>query len=175
MFHNNQIQEVIISQFPELFVILSMIFSSYIGTSPPIHFPHQTNKKDKYSIVPNRDAYKLVPSKIALETLKLLIISAKYDRIVEIFLQGGLNLDSCTSITPFVEIMPLLAESIFTYAPTTVPRIVASMNQYANSNFDPQRITVNAFFVEVIKKTYSNKTNCDLNLMKYIYFEGDET
>lgn len=152
MFRNSQIQEVITNQFPELFVILSMIFSTYIGTSPPIHVPQQSqqiNKKEKYSIVPNRDAYKLVPAKIALDTLKLMILDAKNDRVVEVFLQGGVNLESCTSITPFVEIMPFLAESIFAYAAPSVARIVTTMNQYSNSNVDAQRITVNAFFVEV--------------------------
>lgn len=141
-------QEIVVAQLPELFTILLMVFSSYIGTSPPIHTPQHATKKDKYSIVPNRDAYKLVPARIALETLKLLLLCAKCDRVLEVFLQGQ-NIESCTSLVPLIDIMPNLADAIFQYTPAIVSRMVASCNGYATSNFEPQRIAANAFFVEV--------------------------
>lgn len=148
MFRNIQMQEMVILQLPELFAILLMIVSSYIGTSPPIYTPQQSNKKEKYSFVPNRDAYKINPAKIALETCKLLLLCANCEQVAEVFLQNT-ALESSQSLVPLIELMPSLAASIFEFSPHIVPRLVTTLNQYAISTFEPQRIVSIAFFVEV--------------------------
>lgn len=148
MFRNVQMQEIVVSQLPELFAILLMIVSSYIGTSPPIYTPQSNAKKEKYSFVPNRDAYKINPAKIALETCKLLLLCANCDQVAEVFLQNT-ALETSRSLLPLIELMPGLAESIITYSPDIVPRLVTTLNQYAVSTFEPQRIVSTAFFVEV--------------------------
>lgn len=140
-------QDIVISQLPELFAILLMIISSYIGTSPPIYTP-QSGKKEKHSFIPNRDAYKINPAKIALETCKLLLLCANCDQVAEVFLQNT-TLESSRSLLPMIELMPNLANSIFEYSPHIVPRLVSTLNQYAVSSFEPQRIVSTAFFVEV--------------------------
>lgn len=148
MFRNIQMQEIVISQLPELFAVLLMIVSSYIGTSPPIYTPQQSGKKEKYSFIPNRDAYKINPAKMALETFKLLLLCAKCDKIAEVFLQHA-TLDTCTSLLPMIDLMPSLADSVFESIPHIVPRLVTSLNQYMQSSFEPQRVVSIAFFVEV--------------------------
>lgn len=142
-------QDIVISQLPELFAILLMIVSSYIGTSPPIYTPQQTStKKEKYSFIPNREAYKINPAKVALETCKLLLLCAKCDRVAEVFLQSTV-LESSSSLLPMIDLMPSLADNIFSSCPHIVQRLVTALNVYAVSNFEPQRIVATAFFVEV--------------------------
>lgn len=150
MFRNIQMQDIVITQLPELFAVLLMIVSSYIGTSPPIYTPQQqsSNKKEKYSFIPNRDAYKINPTKIALETCKLLLLCAKCDRVAEVFLQST-ALESSSSLVPLIDLMPSLADSIFTSCANVVQRLVTALNAYAVSSFEPQRIIATAFFVEV--------------------------
>lgn len=140
--------DIVISQLPELFAILLMIVSSYIGSSPPVYTPQQPNKKEKYSFIPNRDAYRINPAKVALETCKLLLLCANCDQVAEVFLQNT-TLESSSSLVPLIDLMPNLAHNIFEYAPHIVPRLVTTLNTYAVSQFEPQRIISVAFFVEV--------------------------
>lgn len=141
-------QDIVISQLPELFAILLMIISSYIGSSPPVYTPQQSNKKEKYPFVLNRDAYKLNPAKVALETCKLLLLCANCDQVAEVFLQNT-TLESSSSLVPLIDLMPNLANNIFEFAPHIVTRLVTTLNTYAVSQFEPQRIISIAFFIEV--------------------------
>jgi hypothetical protein len=57
-------QDIAVKRFPELFSIMLVALSCYVGTSPPVYTPqHAKGKKDKLVFVPNRSAYKLTPAR----------------------------------------------------------------------------------------------------------------
>lgn len=64
MFRLATMEDIAVKRFPELFSIMLIALSCYVGTSPPIYTPqHAKAKKDKSVFVPNRNAYKLIPAR----------------------------------------------------------------------------------------------------------------
>lgn len=66
---NPQLKDNCLAQFPELFSLLLICLASYIGCSAPVT-KSSIDKKDRYSFVLNREAYKLNPAKVAFETFR---------------------------------------------------------------------------------------------------------
>jgi hypothetical protein len=78
MFRLATMQDIAVKRFPELFSIMLVALSCYVGASPPVYTPqHTKGKKDKSIFVPNRNAYKLTPARYG----KLVLIRIKLSNI----------------------------------------------------------------------------------------------
>ncbi|KAJ9596476.1 hypothetical protein L9F63_012515, partial [Diploptera punctata] len=132
-------EQLAVNKFAELLCVLLIVLGCYVGTSPPINTPH--NKKDKTAFIPNRSAYKL-PGQVTMAALNSLLLLVNCD---EVLTETGDNM------TYFLDIMPPLTRvGRVSRMPQSVSRLVTCLNQYNTSCLEPQRITVVAFYAELV-------------------------
>ncbi|KAK4880533.1 hypothetical protein RN001_008679 [Aquatica leii] len=154
IFKNNQLQEVCKKQFPEFFSLLYITLASYIGTvAPATSILKGSNKKEKYSIVPNRDVYKLNPLNVCTETLKTFLECVGYSTVSHSLV--GTNLET---IEHFLEMVPLLAESVCKTLPQNYAWLISCMAPYLKSEVEYQRIAAVAFLAYSVQHAPKTET-----------------
>ncbi|PSN35449.1 hypothetical protein C0J52_06619 [Blattella germanica] len=149
MFKNAAMQENAVKKFPELFSILLVILGCYIGTSPPINTPQnsKSKEKDKSTFIPNRNAYKLNPARVALDAFKSFLLCAKCDQVAEALLHSSYT-DAGDNLTSFVDMIPFLTRALCSRMPNCLSRLVTCLNQHGTSRFESQRVVVVAVYAE---------------------------
>ncbi|XP_068084667.1 maestro heat-like repeat-containing protein family member 1 [Anabrus simplex] len=152
MFHIASMQEIAVKRFAELFSMFLICLGCYVGVSPPIHTPqtpHRSGKKESHGFVPNRNAYKLHPWRVAQEAFNAFLLCSKCEAVAESLLCCN-QTEVGENTASFIEVIPLLARSVCVCMPRALPKLVTSLNQYGTSSYEPQRITVAAFFAELV-------------------------
>lgn len=150
MFQLATMHDIAVKRFPELFSVLLIALGCYVGTSPPVYTPQNTkSKKDKSTFVPNRNAYRLIPARVAVEAFKSFLLCSKCENIAEALLQCTC-MDVGNSLTSFIQMVPALTRAVCSRMSQSMPRLVTCLNQYGASTFEPQRIVVAAFYAELV-------------------------
>ncbi|XP_063232625.1 maestro heat-like repeat-containing protein family member 1 isoform X2 [Bacillus rossius redtenbacheri] len=148
MFRVASMHALVTARLPELFTLLYLAVASYVGASPPVHTPH--SGKDRLSFVPNRNAYKLSPARVAHDALQGFLLCARCDSVAEALLHCA-GIDSQESLTGFVSAVPHLVRALCACVPHLLPKLITHLNQYSTSSYDPQRVAVAAFYSELTK------------------------
>ncbi|KAJ8916184.1 hypothetical protein NQ315_016323 [Exocentrus adspersus] len=147
---NTQIKDISIQQFPELFSTLLVCLASYIGTSTPVARGNG-DKRDKYSFIINRDAYKLSPAKIALETFRLFLTCCEFSKMAACLLFFN-HVDTCEDLTVFLDVVQALVENLSVENPQSLSWLVGCLGPYIRADLEPQRVAVVAFFTYLFKQ-----------------------
>lgn len=164
IFKNSHLQEICKQQFPELFSILYITLASYIGTAVPATTARNTSKKEKYSLIPNRDAYRLNPTNVCLEAFKLFLVCGGYTAIAECLLNGN-HLDN---LQQFLNLVPLLAENVCQTAPQMLAWLVACLAPYSKSEVENQRVAVVTFLAFSMKYRPTNQNVLTENILEML-------
>ncbi|KAF5298497.1 hypothetical protein FQR65_LT01276 [Abscondita terminalis] len=152
IFKNTQLQDVCTKQFPELFALLYITSASYIGTAAPVtSILRNSSKKEKYSIIPNREAYKINPLNVCTETLRTFLECVGYSTVSQSLIENNVE-----SIQQFLEMVPSLTESVCTTLPQNYAWLISCMAPYLKSEVENQRIAAVAFLAYSIQ--YAPKT-----------------
>lgn len=102
---NTQLKEICLNQFPELFSILLTSICSYMGALAPAI--KKTDSKEKYSFSFNRDAFRLMPAKVAIETFRLFLICCEFDKMATSLLMIS-STDAFEDVDLFLEVKLLI-------------------------------------------------------------------
>lgn len=97
---NPHLKDVCLQQFPELFSLLLVCVSSYIGTVAPAG--KKNEKKDKYNYF-SREIIKCVPANITMETFRSFLICCEYDKMAS-SLKFINNTESIGDFSLFLEV-----------------------------------------------------------------------
>ncbi|GJQ85615.1 hypothetical protein Trydic_g20165 [Trypoxylus dichotomus] len=144
--------------FPELFTIFYIALASYIGTAAPVYT--QTEKRSTF--VPNRDAYKISPFKICLDTLKTFLQNVGSA-------QAASNLYLCTEgVGSFLETVPKITENICTENSESLAWLIAALGPSIRSEVELQRIAVAVFFSALLKNKVNNQGVLAENILEML-------
>ncbi|KAK5646733.1 hypothetical protein RI129_005197 [Pyrocoelia pectoralis] len=147
IFTNLQLEGICKQKFPELFSILYITAASYIGTAAPVTTTFRnTNKKEKYSIIPNREAYKLNPLNVCMSTLSTFLGCAGYTSVSESLV--GYNLEK---IEQFLDMVPILTENVSITLSQNFSWVVSCIAPYLKSEVEYQRTAAVTFLASSIK------------------------
>lgn len=146
---NTQLKEICIQQFPEIFSTLLVCLASYIGTTASA-LGGNGEKKERYSFIINRDAYKLNPAKLALETFRLFLACCEFNKMANCLLFYS-HIDTCEDLTLFLEIVQALIENISEENPQSLSWLVGCLGPYIRADLEPQRVAVVAFFTYLLR------------------------
>ncbi|XP_076271212.1 maestro heat like repeat family protein c11.1 isoform X2 [Rhynchophorus ferrugineus] len=164
---NAHLKDICMEQFSELFSLLLIGLASYVGCSAPA-LTFGTDKKEKFGFVLNRDAYKLSPAKVALETYRLFLICCEYNVIATNLLTYS-SIDTTDNKLIFLEIIEILVNNLCIENPQSLPWIVACLGPFIRSELEPQKVAVVAFFTYLLKQgTQNDQTVLIENLLEMI-------
>ncbi|KAF4526800.1 hypothetical protein B566_EDAN016627 [Ephemera danica] len=142
--------------FPELFVALLLALGGLVGACPPVNMPGARQRATKNALsstashfVPNRDAYNLVPGRVALDTLHSFLTCTNLSKAAESLSQCS-HVDTGENLTSFITMVPNLIKNVVQYRPQCLNHLVTNLNQHASSNVDSARITVTAVLSELV-------------------------
>lgn len=163
---NTQLKEICLQQFPEMFSILLICVACYIGTSASALYS-SSEKKEKYNFIINRDAYKLNPAKLALETFRLFLVSCEFNKMANCLLFYS-HIDTCEDLTVYLEIVQALVENISIEYPQSLSWLVGCLGPYVRADLEPQRVAVVAFFTYLLREGAKEQGVLIENLLEMI-------
>ncbi|XP_054283514.1 maestro heat-like repeat-containing protein family member 1 [Macrosteles quadrilineatus] len=142
------------AHFADLFALLLTVVAAYVGVTPPIYAPG-TNKT---MFIPNREAYKINPAKVAQDCFKNFLLCARCDAAAEAVLEcSQIDLGS-NNIDYFLAMIPALARAVCESWGHLLPKILTALGQYNDSTLEAQRAAVTAFNVECIQLQCAGQT-----------------
>uniref|UniRef100_A0A8K9WNZ0 Maestro heat-like repeat family member 1 n=1 Tax=Oncorhynchus mykiss TaxID=8022 RepID=A0A8K9WNZ0_ONCMY len=138
MMLNGQSQEAVVSLFPQLFSSLLVRLGSSVGVTLP---------KDINSSGTNRKS----PTKLsaAVEALRILLARAQLDHVVKPLDQEG-AWDKMKDPQQHITGVTLLARAMAKHAGPRLPAIVECLCPCLNNIYECQRVTITAFFSELL-------------------------
>ncbi|CAG9823673.1 unnamed protein product [Phaedon cochleariae] len=169
---NIHLKDICMQQFPELFSILLVCVASYIGTvSPAVKIG---DKKDKQGMFFNRDAYKLSPTKVTVDTFRLFLMCCEFNKMATSVLFIT-NTDTFQDIHLFLEVIAALVENVCLEHPQSLSWLVASLGPYIRADLEPQRAVTAAFFTYLLRHRGDNEqTVLSENLLEMVLdVQGD--
>lgn len=162
---NTHLKDVCKQNFPDLFAILLVTLSSYIGTSAPAT-RYSSDKKEKYFIL-NREGLKLKPAKIALETLKLFLLCCEHTQTAGCLL-NLVNIETTDHLDTFLDVVGCLVENICNENPESLSWLVTCLGPNIRAELEPQRVAVVVFFSYLLKYKANNQTVLAENLLEML-------
>ncbi|XP_066159161.1 maestro heat-like repeat-containing protein family member 1 isoform X1 [Euwallacea fornicatus] len=172
---NSQLKEICTAQFSEFFSLLLICLASYIGCSAPA-VKSLSDKKEKYGLILNRDAYKLNPAKVAFDTFRLFLTCCEFTNMATNLLCFN-TFDSTEDRTIFLKVVETLTNNICSDVPQSLSWIVACLGPFIRSDLEPQKIAVVAFFTYLLKQgNQKEQTVLIENLLEMIMdAQGDQS
>uniref|UniRef100_A0A674EJI0 Maestro heat like repeat family member 1 n=1 Tax=Salmo trutta TaxID=8032 RepID=A0A674EJI0_SALTR len=137
MMLNGQSQDAVVSLFPQLFSSLLVRLGSSLGVTLP---------KDINSFGTNR---KMLDRKVAVEALRILLARAQLDHVVKPLDQEG-AWDKMKDPQQHIPGVTLLARAMAKHAGPRLPAIVECLCPCLNNIYECQRVTITAFFSELL-------------------------
>lgn len=138
--------------------------ASYINTAAPAAASLNTNeRKEKYTILVNTQAYKINPAKICAEAFRLFLSLCENSNGANL-----LMLCDTSYMNSYLEMVPKLADSICMENSQSLAWLVATLGPYSRSDFEPQRIAVIAFFSSVLKHKLNEQTVLTENILEML-------
>lgn len=137
-----------IKKFPELFALLFTTLVVYMDAVAPAYSIPHNKYKEKFGYIPNREAARLSPARIALDTFNKFLVRADCCKVKEAYAHC-LNLDGDSTLT-LLDLVPVISSALCRECPQNVPRVVTSLAPYAKSSLPPHRCAVIAFFGELL-------------------------
>uniref|UniRef100_A0A1B6KA60 Maestro heat-like repeat-containing protein family member 1 n=1 Tax=Graphocephala atropunctata TaxID=36148 RepID=A0A1B6KA60_9HEMI len=138
--------DLTMAHFPDLFALHLTVLAAYVGVTPPVYSPGS----HKSAFIPNREAYKINPARVAQESLKNFLLCARCDAAAEAVLECS-QIDLSNRPDYFLAMMPSLTRAICENLGHMLPKILTALGQYSNSPHEAQRAAVTAFNVECVQ------------------------
>uniref|UniRef100_A0A3B3X171 Maestro heat-like repeat family member 1 n=1 Tax=Poecilia mexicana TaxID=48701 RepID=A0A3B3X171_9TELE len=139
---NGQAQEPAVSLFPQLFSCLTVRLGASVGVMPP----KDNNHKHSGSL---HVAGYIFCCRVAAEALRILLARAQLDEVMK-RLDEDNAWDAMKELNTHVTGVTLLARAMAKHAGPRLPAIVESLCPSLNNIYECQRITVTAFFSELL-------------------------
>ncbi|XP_056636032.1 maestro heat-like repeat-containing protein family member 1 [Diorhabda sublineata] len=169
---NPQLKEICLQQFPDLFTLFLICVSSYMNTVAPFCKKNDVSN-EKFTFTFNRQAYKLVPSKVAVETFRSFLLCCEFEKMASGLLIMN-NSEALENVEVFLQVIQLLVENVCLETSQSLSWLVASLGPYIRADLDPQRIATVAFFSHLLQQSYTEQNVLTENLLEMILdVQGD--
>ncbi|KAI1901590.1 hypothetical protein AGOR_G00035970 [Albula goreensis] len=146
MMLNSQTQEAVATLFPQLFCALVVRLGSSVGVYPPRDVTSSTVPVDKESSKPLAT---IDVCGVAVEAMRVLLIRAQLDDALRTLdLEGAW--DKMKDLKRHTDGVTLLARAMAMHAGLRLPVIVDNLYSSLSNIYECQRITVTAFFSELL-------------------------
>ncbi|XP_030751328.1 maestro heat-like repeat-containing protein family member 1 [Sitophilus oryzae] len=167
LLRNTHLKDIFLEQFAELFSLLLISLASYIGCTAPA-LRSLSDKKQQYGLILNRDAYKLSPARIAVETFRLFFLCCEMNNIATNLL-AYTDIDTSDNKLMILDIIETLVNNVSSENPQSISWIVACLGPFIRSELEPQKVAVVAFFTYLLKHgAQSDQTVLIENLLEMI-------
>ncbi|XP_036821777.1 maestro heat-like repeat-containing protein family member 1 isoform X1 [Oncorhynchus mykiss] len=145
MMLNGQSQEAVVSLFPQLFSSLLVRLGSSVGVTLPKDINSSgTNRKSPTKLAAGFDV-----CGVAVEALRILLARAQLDHVVKPLDQEG-AWDKMKDPQQHITGVTLLARAMAKHAGPRLPAIVECLCPCLNNIYECQRVTITAFFSELL-------------------------
>uniref|UniRef100_A0A6P7GVH6 Maestro heat-like repeat-containing protein family member 1 n=1 Tax=Diabrotica virgifera virgifera TaxID=50390 RepID=A0A6P7GVH6_DIAVI len=169
---NSHLKDICLQQFPELFTILLTCVSCYMGAISPA-IKKIDSAREKYGFSLNRDAYKMLPAKVAIETLRSFLLCCEFEKMAASLLLIN-NTDAFEDVNLFLKVIQSLVENVCEEHPQSLSWLVASLGPYIRADLDPQRVVTVAFFSHLLQQSHTEQNVLTENLLEMILdVQGD--
>uniref|UniRef100_A0A0K8STS1 HEAT repeat-containing protein 7A n=1 Tax=Lygus hesperus TaxID=30085 RepID=A0A0K8STS1_LYGHE len=137
----NKIDGLLKENLPTIIPSLMTLLAAYIGATPPVLAP----SPNKTLVITNRDAYKIIPSKVVKDCLQQVLVCVGCEPGSDALTTGS----QLQHIDALVTCVPQLAVSICQTLPHLVSPVLSAFNQYSDV-LETQRIIITAFYAECL-------------------------
>ncbi|OWR47629.1 hypothetical protein KGM_211841 [Danaus plexippus plexippus] len=135
-----------LAKFPELFSVLYTTLACYIEAEPPAYsLPHKN--QDRFGFIPNREAIKLSPARITINTFNVFLERADCYKVKEAC-SLCLSVEHGDSTATLLELAPILSAAIS--ASPALPKVVSRVALYSRSPLPPQRCAALALLADLL-------------------------
>ncbi|KAM6967979.1 maestro heat-like repeat-containing protein family member 1 [Aplochiton taeniatus] len=142
---NGQSQGAVVSLFPQLFSSLLV----RLGASVGVVLPKDINAGNKTSPIKHTTAASFHVAGVAVEAMRILLARAQLDEVVRRLDQDN-AWDSMKEVNTHTTGVTLLARAMAKHAGPRLPSVVERLCPYLNNIYECQRITVTAFYSELL-------------------------
>uniref|UniRef100_A0A8C7VUX1 Maestro heat-like repeat family member 1 n=1 Tax=Oncorhynchus mykiss TaxID=8022 RepID=A0A8C7VUX1_ONCMY len=150
MMLNGQSQEAVVSLFPQLFSSLLVRLGSSVGVTLPKDINSSgTNRKSPTKLAFLQEKCSYFYSRVAVEALRILLARAQLDHVVKPLDQEG-AWDKMKDPQQHITGVTLLARAMAKHAGPRLPAIVECLCPCLNNIYECQRVTITAFFSELL-------------------------
>lgn len=157
-------------RFPELFTMLLTSLATYTNLAPPMLTQQQKNpsptasgggagvnktdkvQKSKFGFIPNKDAIKMNPCLVVLETFQALLTNLEMEQIAAV-LSVCPHLASSAELNNFMELLTPMAVGLVNQLGIGSPQLnqtVTALARYVSSPYDPQRIAAVGLYSQLV-------------------------
>ncbi|XP_064883625.1 maestro heat-like repeat-containing protein family member 1 isoform X2 [Oncorhynchus nerka] len=145
MMLNGQSQEAVVSLFPQLFSSLLVRLGSSVGVT----LPKDINSSGTHRKIPTKLSSGFDVCGVAVEALRILLARAQLDHVVKPLDQEG-AWDKMKDPQQHITGVTLLARAMAKHAGPRLPAIVECLCPCLNNIYECQRVTITAFFSELL-------------------------
>uniref|UniRef100_A0AAZ3PEA4 Maestro heat-like repeat-containing protein family member 1 n=2 Tax=Oncorhynchus tshawytscha TaxID=74940 RepID=A0AAZ3PEA4_ONCTS len=145
MMLNGQSQEAVVSLFPQLFSSLLVRLGSSVGVT----LPKDINSSGTHRKSPTKLSAGFDVCGVAVEALRILLARAQLDHVVKPLDQEG-AWDKMKDPQQHITGVTLLARAMAKHAGPRLPAIVECLCPCLNNIYECQRVTITAFFSELL-------------------------
>uniref|UniRef100_A0A8C7KAQ0 Maestro heat like repeat family member 1 n=1 Tax=Oncorhynchus kisutch TaxID=8019 RepID=A0A8C7KAQ0_ONCKI len=147
MMLNGQSQEAVVSLFPQLFSSLLVRLGSSVGVTLPKDINSSGTNRKSPTKLSEKCSY--FYSRVAVEALRILLARAQLDHVVKPLDQEG-AWDKMKDPQQHITGVTLLARAMAKHAGPRLPAIVECLCPCLNNIYECQRVTITAFFSELL-------------------------
>ncbi|CAH0726299.1 unnamed protein product, partial [Brenthis ino] len=147
MLQEESMRPICLEKFPDLFIVLYTTLACYIEAEPPAYSLPQNKGQERFGFIPNREAIKLSPAKITINTFNLFLERADCYKVKEAC-SLCLSIEHGDSARTLLELAPLLGGAVSRALPAQLPRLLARAAHYARSALPPQRCAALALLAD---------------------------
>ncbi|XP_037297672.1 maestro heat-like repeat-containing protein family member 1 isoform X2 [Manduca sexta] len=138
MLQEPTMKQTCISKFSDLFSVLYTSLACYIEAEPPAYSPPVNRTQERFGFIPNREAIRLSPAKITVNTFNAFLDMADCQKVREAC-SLCLSIEHGDSSNTLLELAPILSGALCRECPPQLARLVSRTAQYARSPLPPQR------------------------------------
>ncbi|XP_049870550.1 maestro heat-like repeat-containing protein family member 1 [Pectinophora gossypiella] len=149
MLQEETMKPTCVSKFSDLFSVLYTTLACYIEAEPPAYAVPQNRGQERFGFIPNREAIKLSPAKITVNTFNAFLDQAECHKVKEAC-SLCLSIEHGDSSTTLLELAPILSGALCRSCPQYLSRLVARVASYARSPLPPQRCAAVALLADML-------------------------
>ncbi|XP_069356577.1 LOW QUALITY PROTEIN: maestro heat-like repeat-containing protein family member 1 [Maniola hyperantus] len=149
MLQEETMRPICLAKFALLFAVLYTSVACYIDASPPAYAVPANKGQERFGFIPNREAIKLSPAKITINTFNMFLERADCYKVKEAC-SLCLTIEHGDSSATLLELAPILGGALSRSCPGQLAKLVERLGQYARSALPPQRCAALALLADLL-------------------------
>ncbi|XP_045514319.1 maestro heat-like repeat-containing protein family member 1 [Pieris brassicae] len=157
MLQEESMRSICINMFSDLFAVLYTTLACYVEAEPPAYVVPSNKGQERFGFIPNREAIKLSPAKITVNTFNSFLERADCYKVKEAC-SLCLSIEHGDSSSTILELAPILGSSISRSCPAHLAKLISRLGGYCRSPLPPQRCAVLALMADLLNYRCNENT-----------------